>query len=510
LPASLPEEALLPAIWDPIEKQARLLLNDNVGIDLAAATISFYPGKRDASMILASSMLLGEIDEYPRKSVKDDYALAILEHKPSVEVSYSVNAIGNKSAVGVYLDPTGLFFVHYVLVPDAITIDAFEEKFFADLRTTLRLADSQGRTLFEQEKSIPLDMQKDELRAVEKSSFQLYDAFPVIPGTHTLHLLFENTISKEFTTIERTIVVPEPAEFNMSPILLARKAFKVAPAPGGPSRAFQIGAFQLYPSVSNQFPEKERIFLFFQLYGLPRAILEAGQVEATISYEGKSVQAVRKPVPDFENGRNFLIDLPTDKLPAGTYVLRAGVLDPNGREVMAAETSLQMTTRGAPGTWVVAQTNPPAYDPFYSYVLGTQYFNKGDLERAAPFLDKAHANDAKNLDYAIGYARVLLARQEPAKAREVLLRLVGPEAGTFALYETLGQASERTGEVKEAVSWYERALTFRGNVVEVLNALGDCHLALRNPDQALKAWTRSLEISPNQEAIKKKIADLKR
>ena len=131
-------------------------------------------------------------------------------------------------------------------------------------------------------------------------------------------------------------------------LIKARKSFKIAPVPGGPSRAFQIGAYQLYPSVTNQFPEKEKVSLFFQLYGLPRAIRDGGEVEATISQEGQ-----------------------------------------------------------------------------------------------------------------------------------------------------------------EAVLWSERALTFRGNVVEVLNALGECRLTLGRKDQALKAWTRSLEISPNQEAIKKKIASIR-
>lgn len=131
-------------------------------------------------------------------------------------------------------------------------------------------------------------------------------------------------------------------------LIKARKSFKIAPVPGGPSRAFQIGAYQLYPSVTNQLPEKEKVSLFFQLYGLPRAIRDAGEVEATISQEGQ-----------------------------------------------------------------------------------------------------------------------------------------------------------------EAVLWSERALTFRGNVVEVLNALGECRLTLGRKDQALKAWTRSLEISPNQEAIKKKIASIR-
>jgi len=70
-------------------------------------------------------------------------------------------------------------------------------------------------------------------------------------------------------------------------LIKARKSFKIAPVPGGPSRAFQIGAYQLYPSVTNQFPEKEKVSLFFQLYGLPRAIRDGGEVEATISQEGQ-------------------------------------------------------------------------------------------------------------------------------------------------------------------------------------------------------------------------------
>ncbi len=49
----------------------------------------------------------------------------------------------------------------------------------------------------------------------------------------------------------------------------------------------------------------------------------------------------------------------------------------------------------------------------------------------------------------------------------------------------------------------------KGNLIEILNPLGECHMNAGDKEQALKVWTRSLEINPNQAAIKKLIEKLK-
>ena len=498
----------LPDSWDGTDRQVYQLLNDDIAPEVAEATISVIPGNRDARMTVPSSVLLGEINDYPRKKVNDAYALDFLEHKPTVEVSYSIHFMGNQSAVCVLRDPSGYFFLNYVLVPENLSLEIFEDKYVADLKTTFRLADLQGKTLFQQEKFIPVELRKEELKAVEKNSFQLYDAVPVVPGTYTFSILFENTVTKEFTSLDKSIYIPRGDELRMSPLVLAHQAFK-APSILGPFRAYQIGRTQLYPSVNNSFPENSPIFLFFQIYGLSRDLADSGILEFQLSKEGQLLPLWRRYVREYQDGSNYLEELSALKLSIGTYALRAVLKDKAGKETLAGRTDFLVSPKTTLSPWVLAQANPPTFDPSYSYILGTQFLNIGSADQGSEALAKAYSAKPDSVEYAVGYARALLLNHAPAKAKEILLPLAETEKASFDLYESLGKASQGAGEPKEAISWYRKALALKGDIAEILNALGECHLKLGEKEAALQAWKKSLEINPGQEDIKKLVSSIK-
>jgi len=73
----------------------------------------------------------------------------------------------------------------------------------------------------------------------------------------------------------------------------------------------------------------------------------------------------------------------------------------------------------------------------------------------------------------------------------------------------MGEAAKRIGEAEAAIGYYQKALTQKGNVVEILNSIGICYLELGNTEEALRAWDKSLEINPNQSAIRNAINKLK-
>jgi tetratricopeptide (TPR) repeat protein len=396
----------------------------------------------------------------------------------------------------------------YVIVPDNLSLDSYEDKYLGDLKTTLRLSDADGKTIFQQEKYIPIELRKEELKAVEKSSFQLYDAVPIIPGTFTFNLLLENTVSKEFTSIEKTISIPEGNPLWMSPLVLARKVTKDLSS-GGASRAYKVGIILIYPCLNSTFQVKDRLFLFFQIHGLNPELKDSGILAFSIVKDSQTLQSSRKNVREYGDGRDFLEEFSTDKLTPGTYAVKTSLLDKLGREVLSQKADFLVSDKAIPGTWVAAQANPPADDPYYAFVLGSQYLNKGDLNTAQAELFKAYSKKPDSLEYALSYAQVLLIRKEPAQARDILLPFVKKDISNFDLYQSLGKAYQETGEFKDAVAWYQKALAFKGNIIEILNSLGECYFNMGDKDQALRAWKKSLEINPKQENIKKMIEKLK-
>lgn len=505
------EEGLAKRLTANLEERdlnAFLILYCNVGPDLAEASLSNFPGRSGPEHMIPSEILIGEVQTYPHKKIKDDYAYEFLEHKAVVEVSYSVYYIGNHSKVSILQDPSGLFFVNYIIVPEILSVDLYQDKYFTNLKASIRLTDTGGKTIYQGERNIPIELRKDELKILEKSSFHLYDSFPLVSGNYTLNLLLENTVTKEFTSLEKNISVPGGDSLQMSPLILARKVNKDSPYSQS-SRAFQVGNLQIYPSVNNIFLEKDTLFLFFQVYGLSQELREEGLLEFTFYSGAQAFEKKRRNIHEYESGRDFLEEIPLNKFPPGIYTVEVSLLDQKGRTYLSERDRLSVSTKPLPSSWIAAQANPPADDPYYSYILGDQYLNKGDIQKAHIELAKAYEREPDSLDYALSYARVLQALKEFQKVREILIPLEKAGQENFALYSYLGRASQETGALEEAISYYQRALSHRGDVVGILNSLGECYFKLGNNEQALRAWKKSLEINPNQEKIKKIIESLK-
>ena len=104
-------------------------------------------------------------------------------------------------------------------------------------------------------------------------------------------------------------------------------------------------------------------------------------------------------------------------------------------------------------------------------------------------------------------AQVLVKLGDFAAVKRVAQPLAG--AGRFEFYQMLGQASQALGEPAEAVGYYKEYLNRMGTSIEVLNAIGDCYVQLADPENALVAWEKSLELNPNQESVKARVKALK-
>ena len=496
----------LPGSWTAMDAWAYDVISRSLPDDVRQALFSMIPGRANFTPLdmIGASVQLAQIQQAPLKRIDDAYALDFLNHKASVEVSYSVHFMGNRTAVSVLENPSGQFFLHYVIVPDTLSMDSYQERYVADLRTTVRLADLSGRTVFQQERTIPVELGQDELKAVEKNAFQLYDALPVIPGHFILHILLENMVTKEFTTVEKDLAIPGEPGLWMSPIVPSRKVME-DPAQGGNGRAYQVGIYQLYPCLNSTFLAKDTAYFFLQVHGLSGELRDSGGLVYSIMKGDQVLLSARKKAAESGNGRDFLAEFPLAKFVPGAYALKAALQDKDGRELASQSLGFTVSDKAIAGTWVFAQENPPEGDPSYSYILGTQYLNAGDPARGREELAKAWAKKPDSVEYAVGYARALLATEDPAKVKDLLLPFGKKGSADFDLYAVLGTACQDAGDYQEAITWLQKALSYKGNVIEILNRLGACFLQIGDKDQALKAWKKSLEVKPDQENIKKLI-----
>jgi tetratricopeptide (TPR) repeat protein len=136
--------------------------------------------------------------------------------------------------------------------------------------------------------------------------------------------------------------------------------------------------------------------------------------------------------------------------------------------------------------------------------------NIGDLKAAKTRLAEAHGLDPRRADLAVAFSQALFRLNDFRRVKEVLLPFAGENEPSAEIPALLGQACHALGEFQEAVTHYAAYLSRFGTNLDILNYLGACYFQLGNKGEAVKAWTKSLELSPNQEKIRALLESLKK
>ncbi len=216
-----------PASWTPADKRAYEVLSTYVTSEAAEASISCFPGFSGPGDAVRSAALIERIPALPLKRINDEYAREFLKSAAPAEVSYSINPVECRAEVAAARDAAGTLAVSYAIGPRTLTIDHFGDHYFAGIRTTITVMDEGGKSAFRDVRFTPVELSRTELEALSESSPEIDGSFPLGPGTYTVEILFENTVSKEFAAITKRLSIP--------PVEAAKE-----PAAEKPSRAIWI------------------------------------------------------------------------------------------------------------------------------------------------------------------------------------------------------------------------------------------------------------------------------
>jgi GWxTD domain-containing protein len=483
------------------------IIKERVSYDLAQASISLIPGGA-AIHPTESDKLLGKVDTFPQKNVNDVYAYEFLEDKASVEVSYSVHYIGNTSEVRILKDKSDQFFVHYSIQPQRLSLNAYEDRYYSNIKISGRVSDSDGRTVFQYEREYPLEFGKEQIKQVKMIPMAIQDSFPLVPGIYNVSVLLQNTVSKEFTSFERDIIIPESEEaFWMGDLVLAymkKRDLELLKS------SFKVGKERFYPCSKREFTPQDTLYLFFQLFGLTEEMSEEGWISYAFNKDGKEQYVRKGKIKGYEDTMNFLEEFSLKDFPPSIYSLRVSILDRSEKEVLFKEERFSVLSEIHARPWIQFKRYPGSGDPIYSFIKGAQFLNKGEMGKAEDELGKAYEMEPEREDFAVAYAGVLLNREANEDVRKVLMPFVEKQVSDDSLYYVLGRAHQGLGEYEEAISCFQRYISHEGASFVVLNSIGECYFQIDNPEEALRAWEKSLEINPDQPEIKKKVKEIKK
>jgi GWxTD domain-containing protein len=477
---------------------------------LAQVSLSLIPGESTqfGSPSLASDILLQNIQTIPEKSVKNKYAQKFLMYKDIVEVEYTANYIDNDSFVRILKDESGHDFVHYAIELNRFSVQEFQDKYTASFRVNGQLTDINGRMIYQYEGSIPIEFDEDQLRSIIYKPFDIYDMFPLVPGTYKFSVLLKNETSQEFTSLERDIVIleEEPSP-RLSQLILGYNTQDITSASLKP---FQFGKNQVLFQPNKIFLLKDCIFLYFQILGTDPELSSNLNLRYEISTQEESIFSFTKRLSDYSNELDIHEEFSLAEFSPGIYWLKVSLVD-GDRTLHSEIEHFEITSVTAfPRPWLFAKASLPPSHHSYVYLRGLQYLNQGKLEKALENLEKAFHSKPNQESYAILLANAYLKAEEFTKARLTLLSFSGFERARFEVYLYLGQAHQALGEFDQAITVYNKALSRFGLNIGILNSLGECYSRLNNTEKAASAWTKSLEINPQQPEIKTKLESLKK
>jgi GWxTD domain-containing protein len=157
--------------------------------ELAQATLSVIPGEGSPNFpasATSSNFVFTQIFSLPEKEATNNYLRNFGSVEGIVDVSYSVNEVGGFGQISIS-ENRGFKFLNYAIMPDVIhTIKAADNLHTANLQVTLRIADLDGRTIYQKERKIEFRLTDIEQKNIEDNKAIFRDFVPIIEGNYNI------------------------------------------------------------------------------------------------------------------------------------------------------------------------------------------------------------------------------------------------------------------------------------------------------------------------------------
>ncbi len=508
-------QALMTSYWgDPTDYLMAYNELREMEPELAQVSLSLIPGEGGAAAIgrpsLSSDLLIQRVETTAIRQIEERYAKKFLEYKDIVEVEYTANYIDSDSLVKVIKDRSGFYFVHYAIELAKLSVGQYENKYYANLKLNGTVSNLEGKNIYQFEKNISLDLDEERIKSIRRQPLLIQDMFPLIPGNYKLSILVKNETSKEFTSLERSLVIPQDEEaLQMTSLILGYRIKKSIPQQNR-LRPFQAGESQIYFQANRIFLRKDNLIIVFQLHGLSGELREKGEVKFTFLKGGEEFLSKNRKVAEYQDLPNILEQFDLSQFPPAHYRIQVSLFV-DGQEVLFDSEQFDITHLEAIARpWVYSKISPDTQDPLHFYLIGTQLFNSGKIAEARVNLEKAFQKKPDSVDFALNLAQTYMVLNEYKKVESLLLPFLNQsQPPKYEVFFMMGKTYQNLGELSKAIEVLDKAISRYGININLLNTIGECYFQLGEPDEALAAWQKSLEINQNQPQIKKSVEALK-
>lgn len=514
-PARDGPQALLTSYYgDPIDFLGAYQKLAALEPDLAAVSLSLIPGEGNPFVdrpSLSSDILIQRVETTPVRQMKDIYAQKFLEYKDIVEVEYSTNYILSDSSVNVIKDPAGIYFVHYSFEPERLSVDSYEDNYFTTLKVNGIVSNEDNKIIYQFEKDFSFNFDAKRIKSISRQPVSIRDMFPLIPGNYKLSILLKNEASKEFTSIERELFIPQERDMLQMTSLILGYGIKKAETRSEGLRPYQLGDHQIYFHSNKTFVKSDTLVAAFQIHGIDQDIKDRIEIKYTFLKEGEELNSSVKKLTEYPDLPNILEQFPLQGFIPAHYRIEI-YLEVDGKEILFNKEDFDVSYLEALARpWIYNKVLTGIENPVYEFIIGTQLYNSGKIMKAREKLEKAYHKNPDSIEFAQRLSQVYLSLSEYQKTKSILLPFFNhSETAPYDMFLVLGKAYQNLGELTEAIDVYNKTISHYGLNTYLLNSLGECYTSMGNPEEALAAWEKSLEIDPKQIELKRKIERLKK
>jgi len=483
---------------------------------LALVSLSLIPGEFNYGFQPSprNAIILADILNSPREMINPAYSTHFLDLRGVVSTEYLTNFVENSTDIAFIRDPiTGLNFLHFSIAPASVSIDYYEpnDQFFCNYTVNVSLKKGED-TVFQYDRQFPFYFAPDELDRVRANGIALEDSFPVVAGQFEFNVLLTNSVGKEFTVHERTIIVPEIPEVPTinGPFL----GYRFHDSDINQHLPFKTANKKLLYDPKKTFSRHENIAVMFNILNMTQDLWRGAEVKIFIKGLGEKNTVEKNYTLRLENYPfreilNVDFSIPVQELTPDYYELKMSFFDREGNLVDEKKAEFAVSLAEAV-SHPIARMKPFSLQNQFLlyYMLAEQYKKLEENDLAEEYFAKAYSLNKTYMQGVREYAFFMLKNEKFDLALELAEDLKQDENLMFDYYLIKGQAHTGMGLYMQAIQSLEEGNRLYNSDTRLLNSLGFCYYKTAQSAKALDVLKASLRVNPDQAGVKKMIAEI--
>ncbi|MEN8222892.1 MAG: GWxTD domain-containing protein [Acidobacteriota bacterium] len=449
---------------------------------------------------IASDILVQKkIKEMPSKKLDDEYISKFLKYKEYISMDHSARYIGSSSVIKIIRDKDGHNIVNYRIEPRKLSMVQNKDQLSTDLEINGSVTDEKNKVIFNFNKIIPVRLNRSQSGTAKSMLFALEDSFPLIPGNFHINLLLRNRLSKEFTSFEKTLIIPKDNSMKIGNLILGNRTVDDKDS-GDSYKPFSYNDLRIVISPRNDFSPGQSLYLFFQILN-PELSKKASKIEYTISGDKGGSLHGQKDLKNITDKKSILEKIPLKGLRIDYYSIKVDLFDDENNIIDSGQEDFYVSpNRSLKRPWVVSQ-NMSQWDNEKNSILGIQYSNKKIFGPALDHLGKAYFSNPSIISTALNYCSVLFKVKKYNEIINIGNTFTG-HSEKHKFFTFMALSSHAMKKYETAIEYYKKYISYYGENLHILRSLEKCYLKSGNTDAAASIKKRAdLITSRNQSEL---------